>query len=73
VVRGCHGFGSQQKDLLHRKTPIHKILSAEKIWPQLLVRGHIGEKSRKESNSHWPFRVLGIVESRGLASGITKL
>jgi hypothetical protein len=72
LARGFHGFGSQRKEFLHRKTTIHEILIAEKTRPQLIVRGHIREKSRKESNSLWPFQVSGIVESRELTSGIAK-
>jgi hypothetical protein len=55
------------------KRSIHEISVAEKTGPQLIVRGHIREKSKKESNPRWTFQFSRIVESRGLTSGIVKL
>jgi len=53
--------------------PIREIPVAEKIGPQLIVSGHIREKSREESNICQPFQVSRIFEIGGLTPGIVKL
>jgi hypothetical protein len=46
VVRGCRGFRSRRKELLHRKTPISEILRYRSVWaPVHSWRSH-QEKSK---------------------------
>jgi hypothetical protein len=55
VVRGYRSFRSLRKESLHFKSSIREFPKCRKDGPQVLVRGHIGEKSREESRSVSPF------------------
>jgi hypothetical protein len=55
VVRGYRSFRSLRKESLHFKSPIREFVKCQKDGPQVLVRGHIREKSREESISVSPF------------------
>jgi hypothetical protein len=64
VMMGYHSFESLRNDSFHFKSSIREFLKCRKDGPQVLVRGHIEEKSREESIcvspfSFWRFKSQG--------------